>query len=86
MSSKLVRNLALSAVILGVFACGSQAQNRGRRGHAPAIGAYHLDMKTSTASNLVELTPDETQPLNEAVRFKDERIYNAPDARFAGKT
>jgi hypothetical protein len=68
---------------------GSRATEEGvkpkvKRGHAPTIGPYHLNMNTGDASKLVELTPDEKKALNPVVEFKGERIYNAPPANFAG--
>ncbi len=90
--------VAAIALILGGIAYGSVAAQRGgaagtteervqpkvRRGHAPTIGPYRLDMNTGDASKLVELTPAEKRALNLAVEFKGERIYHAPPAAFAG--
>ena len=80
------------ALIVGGITCGSvvaqqsagsRATEEGvkpkvKRGHAPTIGPYHLNMNTGDASKLVELTPDEKKALNPVVEFKGERIYNAP--------
>jgi hypothetical protein len=55
-----------------------------RKGHAPTIGPYHLDMNLADLSKLVELTPVEKRALNIAVEFKNERIYHAQPAEFAG--
>jgi len=55
-----------------------------RRGFAPTIGPYRLDMKATKLSKLVELAPSEKKALNLAIEFKNERIYNAPPADFAG--
>lgn len=55
-----------------------------RRGFAPTIGQYRLDMKTTELSKLVELTPTEKEALKIAVEFENERIYHAPYAQFAG--
>jgi hypothetical protein len=41
-------------------------------------------MKATDISKLVELTPTEKEALNPAVEFKNERIYHAPHAEFAG--
>ena len=62
----------------------SASKPKARRGHAPTIGPYHLDMDTGDVSKLVELTPAEKKALNAAIEFKGERIYNAPPANFAG--
>ena len=94
------RNLfAAIALIVGGIAYGSVAaqrdggaaettkkhgQSKVRRGHAPTIGPYRLDMNTGDASNLVELTPAEKRALNLAVEFKNQKIYHAPPADFAG--
>jgi hypothetical protein len=93
------RNLVTAiALILGGIAYGSVAAERAggaagiteeraqlkvRRGHAPTIGPYRLDMNTGDLSKLVELTPSERRALNVAVEFKSERIYHAPLASFA---
>ncbi len=55
-----------------------------RRGFALTIGLYRLGMKITELSNLVELTRTEKEDLNVAVEFKNERIYRAPYAQFAG--
>jgi hypothetical protein len=94
------RNLVAGiALILGGIAYGSVSAQRGggaagtmeergqpkvRRGHAPTIGPYRLDMNTAEAAKLVELTPAEKKALNVTVEFKNERIYHAPPAGFAG--
>lgn len=94
------RNLvAAIALIIGGIAYGSVAAQRDggaagtteergqpkvRRGHAPTIGPYRLDMNTGDVSKLVELTPDEKRALNPGFEFKGERIYHAPPASFAG--
>lgn len=57
---------------------------RVRRGRAPAIGPYRLDMNTANLSNLEELTSAEKSAMNLDVEFKNERIYHAPPAEFAG--
>ena len=41
-------------------------------------------MKTADAKGLVELTPAERKALHTAVRFRNERIFHAPPAEFAG--
>jgi hypothetical protein len=55
-----------------------------RRGRAPAVGPYKIDMKTSEISRLVELTQAEKAALGAAVEFRNEHIYHAPPADFAG--
>jgi len=76
---------------IGVFAQNylDQAVDRGgvpkvRRGLAPRIGSYHLGMRTTDVSRLAEFTPNERAALNLAVEFRNERIYHAPPAGFAG--
>ena len=64
-------------------AAEERVQTKVRRGHAPTIGPYRLDMNLGDASKLVELTPAEKKALNPAIEFKGERIYNAPPANFA---
>jgi len=59
-------------------------QPKVRRGHAPTIGPYHLDTNAGVISNLVELTSAEKKALNSAIEFKNERLYHAPPADFAG--
>ena len=91
--------VAAMALILGGIAYASVASQQGgaaagtteergrpkvRRGLAPTIGPYRLDMKTADASKLVELTPAEKKALNIAVEFRNERVYHAPPAQFAG--
>jgi hypothetical protein len=51
---------------------------------APSIGPYRLDIKVAGASHLIELSADESRAPNAIVAFKNERIYKAPPARFAG--
>ena len=41
-------------------------------------------MKTGDVNKLVELTPTEKDALGLVVEFKNERIYHAPPAEFAG--
>ena len=65
------------------------AQDKGRapkvrRGLAPQLGPYHLDMKTTDLSRLAEFTPSEKAALGAVIEFKNERIYHAPPAAFAG--
>ncbi len=55
-----------------------------RRGLAPKLGPYHFGMKTSDVPNLKELTPTEKETLSLGIEFKNERIYYAPPAEFAG--
>jgi hypothetical protein len=55
-----------------------------RRGVAPTIGPYHLDMKTTALLRLSELTPNERAALGASIQFKNERIYHAPPGTFAG--
>lgn len=57
---------------------------RVRRGLAPTIGPYHLDMKTTDLSRLAELTPSEKAALGVLIEFKNERIYHAPPGAFVG--
>jgi hypothetical protein len=61
-----------------------RGQSKVRRGHAPTIGPYRLDMNTGEIPKLVDLTPSERKALNLGVEFKGERIYHAPGADFAG--
>jgi hypothetical protein len=89
---RLALALTVLAVTLGLIvappvgAAGSQEQPKTiiRRGLAPRIGSYHLDMKTSDGGPLVELTSIEKQALNASIQFKGERIYHAQSANFAG--
>ena len=88
---------AMALILVGI-AYGSAAAQRGgraagtaddgkpkvRRGLAPAIGPYRLDMKADDAPKLVELTPVEKKALNLDAEFRNERIYHAPPAEFAG--
>lgn len=55
-----------------------------RRGLAPKLGPYYLGMKTGDVQKLVELTQTEKEALSLVVEFKNERIYHAPPAEFAG--
>lgn len=55
-----------------------------RRGLAPVIGPYRIDMKVSEMPHLLELTADERGALNASVAFKNERLYNGPPAQFGG--
>jgi len=90
-----VELLAFVALVVGGFAYRSASvkrdtvpaqgdQHKVRRGHAPAIGVYRLDMQTPDERKLVELSQDERDALKAAIQFKGERIYHAPSAEFAG--
>jgi cytochrome c-type biogenesis protein CcmH/NrfG len=92
--------VAAIALILAGIAYGSAAAQQGgaqrgateergkpkvRRGLAPRIGPYYLGMKTGEVHHqLVELTQTEKEALSLVVEFKNERIYHAPPAEFAG--
>jgi hypothetical protein len=51
---------------------------------APSIGPYHLESKATDFSGLVELTQAEKEALVIGVEFRDEHIFKAPPAEFAG--
>ncbi len=55
-----------------------------RRVLAPSVGPYYFGMETADASNLVAFTPAEKEALSAAVEFRNERIFHAPPAEFAG--
>src|SRR5260370_31841032 len=90
----LVAALVLGSIMYGVVAfqrsvgatgaTEERDQSKVRRGRAPTIGPYRLDMNAGEASKLAELTQSERKALNLAVEFKGERIYHAPTADFDG--
>ena len=61
-----------------------RAQPSSRRGTAPTIGAYRLDMMARATSRFVELSQAEKQALNLVVEFKNERVFHAPPADYGG--
>jgi hypothetical protein len=85
--------LSIAAVIVPLgqhrsasAAVGAQQreQSKVRRSHAPQIGPYRLDMKVTDAPQITELTPSEKAALTLSLEFKNERIYRAPSADYAG--
>jgi hypothetical protein len=70
--------------IFGYLFGGSEP--KATRGSAPTLGQYRLDMRASDVFDLAEVSAVEKDALQLAVEFRNERLYHAPPADFAGST